>query len=86
MAIPGPSKRIVREHWPSWRYGPNGEGQIFQSESEVPFGWTKKPGEIFTPKSEPVHVDRQTLAENLRKKGIEPVGWWSTRYMKDMLE
>jgi hypothetical protein len=26
--------------WPSWAFGPNGESAIFQSEEDVPKGWT----------------------------------------------
>lgn len=29
--------------FPSWRYGPNGEAEIFQSEAEVPKGWKAAP-------------------------------------------
>lgn len=29
--------------WPSWRFGPNGQKAIFQSEEEVPDGWTDSP-------------------------------------------
>lgn len=39
----GPNDMPVREHiqeWPSWRTGPNGERQIFNSPEEVPDGWT----------------------------------------------
>lgn len=26
--------------WPGWRFGPNGEQEIFKAEEEVPEGWT----------------------------------------------
>jgi hypothetical protein len=29
----------VSTDWPSWRYGPNGEAQVFESASDVPKGW-----------------------------------------------
>jgi hypothetical protein len=29
--------------FPSWRYGPNGEAEIFQTEAEVPKGWKDAP-------------------------------------------
>jgi len=29
--------------WPAWRYNSEGEGRIFQSEAEVPKGWTANP-------------------------------------------
>ncbi len=30
--------------WPSWRYGPDGQGKIFNSADEVPKGWKDHPG------------------------------------------
>lgn len=32
--------------WPSWRYGPNGEAQIFDHADEVPTGWEDHPSKI----------------------------------------
>ena len=32
-------------YWPSWRFGPNGQRQIFQSADEVPLGWFETPAE-----------------------------------------
>lgn len=32
-----------RQSWPAWRYGPNGEAQIFASAGDVPEGWVKHP-------------------------------------------
>jgi hypothetical protein len=32
--------------WPSWRYGPDGQEAIFQSEDEVPEGWEDHPSKI----------------------------------------
>lgn len=32
--------------WPSWRYGPNGEAEIFQCEEQVPAGWVDDPNKI----------------------------------------
>lgn len=37
--------------WPAWKYGPNGEAQIFESEDDVPEGWGS-----FPPGSEPDEV------------------------------
>lgn len=32
--------------WPSWRYGPDGQSQVFQSEDEVPDGWEDHPSKV----------------------------------------
>jgi hypothetical protein len=31
--------------WPAWRYGPNGEAEVFESGDQVPEGWTDAPVE-----------------------------------------
>jgi hypothetical protein len=33
----------ANKNWPSWRYGPKGEAEVFNSESEVPKGWLEHP-------------------------------------------
>lgn len=35
----------VREktYWPSFRYGPDGQGKVFQRPEDVPEGWTDSP-------------------------------------------
>lgn len=39
-----PTTPAVMEYWPSWRYNPDtGEGEIFNSEDEVPEGWLDSP-------------------------------------------
>ena len=30
-------------YWPSWRYGPNGEAEIFKTADDVPEGWFDHP-------------------------------------------
>lgn len=32
--------------FPGWRYGPNGESAIFESEAEVPEGWLDNPNDF----------------------------------------
>lgn len=36
----------TKVEWPSWRYGPKGEAQIFERESEVPKGWEDHPAKF----------------------------------------
>lgn len=71
--------------WPSWRYGPHGESGIFQSEVDVPHGWTRKPGELFVP-VESTAIDRQQVINDLEAKGITIKGNWSVAYMKELLD
>jgi len=32
--------------WPAWRYGPNGQSDIFQREEDVPEGWVDHPDNV----------------------------------------
>jgi hypothetical protein len=32
--------------FPSWRYGPDGEAQIFQTADDVPAGWVDHPAKF----------------------------------------
>lgn len=34
------------QNWPSWRYGPNGQAQIFEHEEQVPEGWEDHPSKV----------------------------------------
>lgn len=36
-------------YWPSWRYGPNGESQVFDKEADVPKGWEDHPSKVKAP-------------------------------------
>ena len=72
--------------WPSWRYGPNGESGIFQSEAEVPYGWTRKPGEEFITRPSTEVLDRDELMSRLKAKDIDIHPAWGTAHMKRMLD
>ncbi len=32
--------------WPSWRYGPDGAADVFESEADVPKGWQDHPSKV----------------------------------------
>jgi hypothetical protein len=78
--------RTPKVFWPSWRYGPNGEAEIFQCESDVPYGWVAKPGQVFVPPELPPVYVQEELEEQLRAKGITPLGHWSHAYMKELID
>lgn len=79
-------RRVDGPRWPSWRYGPDGEGAIFQSEAEVPEGWTRKPGDLYVPKPTAPVLDREDLIKQLVAKGVNPLPNWSKLYMKELLK
>lgn len=74
--------------WPSWRYGPDGEAEIFKCEADVLNGWTKKPGEPEEPRIECplVRLDRDALLKQLQDSGIIASSKWSTAYIKELVD
>lgn len=79
--------RVRREpaKWPGWRYGPFGEKAIFNSEAEVPHGWTRKPGELYVAPPSTM-LDRENIIGQLETKGIEIDPTWGTAHMQKMLD
>lgn len=56
------------QNWPAWRYGPNGESLIFQSEDEVPAGWEDHPSKH----------DRDVGAESGTRTAVQPANVTTT--------
>jgi hypothetical protein len=54
-------------YWPSWRFGPNGAAEVFQSESEVPAGWVDHPSKVVD-EPEPV----VETATEVKRRGRPP--------------
>lgn len=81
-------KRSLFNGWPSWRYGPDGVGAIFQTEAEVPVGWTRKPGvpEVPYVHKGPTLYDRSKLIEELIDLGITPNPLWGNAHMKKVID
>jgi hypothetical protein len=48
--------------WPSWRYGPNGEAQIFEKAEDVPKGWEDHPSKF----------EKKTEIEEVAEEAPEP--------------
>lgn len=75
--------------WPSWRYGPEGQAEIFQREEDVPDGWGRKPGEtgpVFVPKPTPPVLDRTVLIDELHRYGVEINPTWGVAHMKKVID
>lgn len=72
---PAPLGKQVGNGWPSWRYGPNGEAEIFQREEDVPPGWTDYiPKRVLPPVQEAPAaspVDRKTVVAALIEAGVQ---------------
>lgn len=74
--------------WPAWRYGPNGQAQIFQREEDVPVGWVDSPGYKWPEEDEKPPQDgkdawggypKEHLIQMLRKAGERVVAHTSAR-------
>ena len=61
--------------WPCWAHGPNGESQIFQSEDDVPKGWTHhaKPKKGGDKSDEPDPHNVPAASEETLKEAAKPV-------------
>lgn len=45
-ADPAEEAVTTKKSWPAWRYGPNGQSQIFDNEDDVPPGWEDHPSKV----------------------------------------
>lgn len=72
--------------WPHWFYGPNGESAIFNSATEVPYGWVKKPGLAFEPPPATEILNKDELVAKLIERGIKIDPTWGNAHMKRMLD
>lgn len=49
---------MTDENWPAWRYGPNGQSAVFESEDDVPKGWVDHPTKVKdTGTKDPAKID-----------------------------
>lgn len=67
---------MQHSHWPAWRYGPNGEGAVFESEADVPKGWHDHPSKhekAEAPKAAPPSPSKpKSAAKSTGKKAGRP--------------
>jgi len=56
---PGAAPGYVHQAWPSFRYGPNGEKQVFQRAEDVPEGWQDSPNFVTAVKE----IGAETVAD-----------------------
>lgn len=66
-AIKAPAKPPAYAHqdWPSFRYGPNGEKQVFQRPEDVPEGWQDSPNFVQAAKE----AGAVTIGDLMEKRG-----------------
>ena len=67
--------------WPAWRYGPNGEAEIFEHIKDVPTGWAVYPNTESFRQVETDSFDTEELRQMLTDKGVEIDPQWPNRYM-----
>ena len=73
-----PRGHLIGTGWPSYRYGPEGQAKIFQSEDEVPAGWADHPSKVVLSDEAPpilqeasVPLSRGEITSRLKLRGIE---------------
>lgn len=75
--------------FPGWRYGPDGQAEIFERAEDVPPGWTDNPND-FAPveaaEDDPNHASREEVIAALRARGIDFDGRWSDKKLRKLLE
>lgn len=59
--------------WPSWRYGPAGEAEIFQNAGEVPDGWKDHPKKHLPGYVEPAPAPGEEAAAPAKPKRTFPM-------------
>jgi len=62
----------THQHWPAYRYGPDGAAEIFEQESDVPAGWTDHPSKVGEAKPAPKLAPALKVAEDVplaKKRG-----------------
>lgn len=70
--------------FPGFRYGPGGQSGIFQCAADVPEGWTDNPND-FIGQSEAAEPTRETMIEELTKRGVKVDKRWSDAKLKGLL-
>lgn len=79
------ASRRTTTNWPAWKYGPYGEAVVFEKPEDVPFGWTDKPQEQFTP-PEAEALDHDALVKALLDLGVEINPIWGDAHLKKVLD
>ena len=65
---------MTEEIWPSFRYGPDEQAQIFERAEDVPAGWADHPSKVNAGKKDDTserRLPRPELMEALRQRGIQ---------------
>lgn len=62
---PGAPVPYVHQDWPSFRYGPNGERQVFQRPEDVPEGWQDSPNFVAAAKE----IGAAVIGDLVHKRG-----------------
>lgn len=77
--------RPPKVSWPSWYHAPNGDSAIFESEEEVPDGWTRKPQSLYEAPTV-VPIDREATIARLQQLDIFIDPRWGSAKLKKVLE
>lgn len=79
------SRRNMIE-WPAWRFGPDGESQLFEKAEDVPEGWTPKPPSVIYEAPEQAPVDKEKIIDQLKEFGVTPDPRWGAVKLQEVLK
>lgn len=80
-------KAIKPTMWPSWKYGPNGEAEIFDKSADVPVGWMDAPfsEDALKGPEKGRKLDPQELTEALVERGVKVDPRWPAVHLEKLL-
>lgn len=76
----------LRPEWPAWRYGPDGESQMFNGPEEVPDGWTKTQPTLFEPIEPLPQICEVSASKKLEDLGVVVDPTWGNAKLQEMLK
>jgi|SRR6185437_14084595 len=89
--VPYPPRKGEKTYWPSRKYGPNGQSEIFERAEDVPEGWLDAPppveevAAVVVEPPAPLGLTRDEIVAALNEGGIEFKKNAGTKSLHDLL-
>lgn len=78
--------RRIKVEWPAWRFGPDGESQMFDDPKDVPDGWVDTPPILYEPVEPVCQVCEVTITKKLKKLGVTVDPTWGNAKLQEVLK
>lgn len=79
-------QRRTKVEWPAWRYGPDGESEVFDSAEDVPAGWGATPSLAYVPREASPEICKESTIKALEDFGVVINPTWGTAHLRKMLK